>query len=234
MEHSSIDFSQFIFNNQGLFDDLPKAQYQKLFQNQQELIVKSGDLIFEEHQEPQFIYKIVKGTVKKHVKSIFEKEHIFYICTEGDFIGFHAVITDNNYLDSATAMSDCIIQAIPKNDFLEALSQSKLLSDKLLLHLSREFGVFINFTKLLAKYTLRERTALRLLVLHKKFNKEGSDNDIIINRADLSSLIGASLEAVVRTLKDFKEEQLITSHRSSIKILNEAGLIKVTNILVKY
>lgn len=225
-----FNYDAYIFNNENLFDELPPELTKVLFQNQKIKHLKKGDIIFEEDQEPQFVFKIIEGTVKKHVKSIFDREHIFYVCSKSEFLGYHAALTQNNYLDSATAMVDCTLLAIPKADFLEVVGKSKLLTDRLLSNLGHEFGVFINFTKLLAKYTVRERTALHLLMLHKKLNTSEADNDLLINRTDLSSLIGASMEAVVRILSDFKDEQLISTHRSSIKILDVGGLIKATNI----
>lgn len=230
MTTSFFNYNAYIFNNQNLFDGLPSEITYELFQHQKIEYLKKGDIIFEEEQEPQFVYKLVKGIVKKHVKSIYNREHVFYICTKGEFLGYHAAITQNNYLDSASAITDCTLLTIPKADFLEVVGKSKTLTNRLLSNLGHEFGVFINFTKLLAKYTVRERTALHLLVLYKKFMSCETSQELLINRNDLSSLIGASMEAVVRILSDFKDEQLISSHRSSIKILDVEGLIKATNI----
>lgn len=230
MSVNNLNFDNYIFNNTNLFDGISEQEKAAIFKNQRTLKFKKGDIIFEEHQEPEFIYKIIEGSVKKYVNSIYNREHIFYICTTAEYLGYHAAITSENYTDSAMAMTDCTLQAIPKTDFLEAFSKSNILNSRLMAILGHEFGVFVNFTKLLAKYTLRERTALHLLILNKKINNHANGTDILIGRNDLGSLIGASMEAVVRILGDFKVEGLISSHRSKIKILNVEGLVKVTNI----
>jgi CRP-like cAMP-binding protein len=84
----------------------------------------------------------------------------------------------------------------------------------------------------LAKHTVRERSALNLLILESKFQvNEDTETEIIINRDDLASMVGTAKESVVRMLKDFKEEQLITSKRSSIFIKDYKGLVKVANFI---
>jgi len=227
---SNLNFDDYMFKNHNLFDGLSNHVMNTIFRNEKTLHLKKDDVVFEEHQRPEFIYKIIDGNVKKYVNSIYNREHIFYICTPGEYLGYHAAITSENYTDSAMAMTDCTLQAIPKTDFLEAFSHSSILTKRLMSILGHEFGVFVNFTKLLAKYTLRERTALHLIILNKKINNGENDRDILISRNDLGSLIGASTEAVVRILAEFKYEALISAHRSKIKILNIEGLVKVTNI----
>jgi CRP-like cAMP-binding protein len=131
---------------------------------------------------------------------------------------------------SAIALVDCTIEFIPEQDFIKAVDMSHQLSQRLLKNLSHEFRVYINATKILAKHTVRERAALNLLILETKFrNDSQNDTEIIINRDDLASMIGTAKESAVRMLKDFKDEQLITSKRSSIFIKDVNGLVKVAN-----
>lgn len=232
-DNLNFDFSPYLFCNESLLDHL-SATEDTILRNAEVINVKKGERIFEEGESPKFIYKLLSGFVKKHSNSIFNREHIFYICHKNEFLGYHAVLINGNYLDSATAITDCSLMAIPKDDFLNAITSSEPLSEKLLKYLGHEFGVFINYTKLLAKYTVRERTALHLLILNKKFNQDNYDeNSILLNRDDLSSLIGAAKETVVRTLREFKDDHLISTHRSVITLLNIEKLLKVSNIAFK-
>jgi CRP-like cAMP-binding protein len=132
----------------------------------------------------------------------------------------------------AIVLLDSEIDFIKTQDFLKAVNSSHLLTQRLLKNLSHEFRVFINATKVLAKHTVRERSALNLLILESKFQvNEKIETEIIINRDDLASMVGTAKESVVRMLKDFKEEQLITSKRSRIFIKDYKGLVKVANFI---
>lgn len=224
--------SQYSFNNNDLFEALDNDISTILLRNMETHQFKAGEPIFNEGEKPKGIYKVIQGKVKKFTKTNFGAEHIFYICKENEFLGHHAVLSEEYYPDAAMAIIDSEIQIIPEEDFRKAVDSSHQLSKRLLKNLGHEFGVFINATKMLAKYTVRERAALNLLILEEKYHCDNTDKtEIIINREDLASMVGTAKESVVRMLKDFKEEQLITTQRSSIFIEDYAGLVKVANLL---
>ena len=149
---------------------------------------------------------------------------------ENEYLGYHAILSEEEYPDSATALLDCEVAFIPKNDFLNVVSTSHLLSQRLLKNLSHEFGVFLNATKILARYTVRERTAINLLILQRKFSVKESLKEIEINREDLASMVGTAKESLVRMLKDFKEEKLISTKGRIIFIEDLEGLVKASKL----
>jgi CRP-like cAMP-binding protein len=221
---------KYSFDNQDLLSGLSDDLYKKITNNRTIVNFKAGTSIFKEGDAPGGIYRILKGKVKKFTATNFGTEHIFYICKETEYLGYHALLSEELYADSATALTDCEIEFISKDCFMQAVDQSHLLSQKLLKSLSHEFGVFLNATKLLAKHTVRERTAINLLILDDKFKTDAdTETDIRINRDDLASMVGTAKESLVRMLKDFKDEKLITSNGRSIYILNHQGLLKASN-----
>jgi CRP-like cAMP-binding protein len=223
--------NQYSFNNQDLFSGIPDSVCEMIKANMVTAYFKAGQTIFEEGQKPKGIYRVKKGKVKKSTQTNFGAQHIFYVCKEKEYLGYHAILSQELYADSAVALTDSEIEFIAETDFLRAVNSSHMLSQRLLKNLSHEFRVFINATKVLAKHTVRERSALNLLILESKFRDgENENTEIIINRDDLASMVGTAKESVVRMLKDFKEEQLITSKRSSIFIKDYDGLVKVANV----
>ncbi|MFT5847023.1 MAG: CRP-like cAMP-binding protein [Psychroserpens sp.] len=222
--------NKYSFNNQDLFFELPDAICKVIKSNMVTTHVAAGQSIFNEGEKPKGIYRVKSGKVKKLALTNFGAQHIFYICKENEYLGYHAILSQELYSDSATAMVDSTINFIAEEDFIKAVNRSHLLSQRLLKNLSHEFSVFINATKILAKHTVRERAALNLLILEGKFQNDTQiETEIVINRNDLASMVGTAKESVVRMLKDFKEEQLITTKRSSIYIKDYAGLVKVAN-----
>ncbi|MFK7782932.1 Crp/Fnr family transcriptional regulator [Psychroserpens sp.] len=230
MDVTKLLNKQYSFNNQDLFSGLPDSVYEIIKSNMSSQTFKAGEYIFKEDEKPTGVYRIKKGKVKKLTQTNFGTQHIFYICKESEFLGYHAVLSKELYPDSAIAITDSEIDFILEADFLRAVNESHELSQRLLKNLSHEFRVYINATKILAKHTVRERAALNLLILESKFKNDLKQNtEIIINRDDLASMVGTAKESVVRMLKDFKEEKLITSRRSSIFIEDYNGLVKVAN-----
>ncbi|MEN8900111.1 MAG: Crp/Fnr family transcriptional regulator [Nonlabens sp.] len=228
--NTNFPYSKYNFNNQDLLSGLTIAECDRLTANKEILNFKAGTQIFKEGTEPKGLYRVLSGKVKKYSATNFGTDHIFYICGENEYLGYHAVLSEEDYPDSATALLDCEIEFIPKNDFLRIVDESHLLSRHLLKNLSHEFGVFLNATKILAKYTVRERTAINLLILEEKFRKDrNAISELEINRDDLASMVGTAKESLVRMLKDFKEEKLISTKGRIIFIEDLEGLIKASN-----
>lgn len=226
---TNFPYSKYNFNNQDLFHGLTASECNILIENREILYFKAGSHIFKEGTEPKGVYRIVSGKAKKYTATNFGTDHIFYICGENEYFGYHAILSEEEYPDSATALLDCEVEFIPKNDFLNLMSTSHVLSQRLLKNLSHEFGVFLNATKILARYTVRERTAINLLILQRKFSVKESLSEIEMNRDDLASMVGTAKESLVRMLKDFKEEKLISTKGRIIFIEDLEGLVKASN-----
>jgi CRP-like cAMP-binding protein len=227
-----FQYTKYSFDNQELFSGLSAPIKKRLAAHKTIISIRANKPIFNEGSEPKGIYRILNGKVKKFTTTNFGTDHIFYVCKEHEYLGYHAILSEELYSDSAAALTDCELEFIPKSDFLYAVDKSHLLSQKLLKSLSHEFGVFLNAYKLLAKHTVRERTAINLLILDYKFKTDSNTETVIrVNRDDLSSMVGTAKESLVRMLKDFKEEKLITTNGRSIYVLDHQGLLKVSNSL---
>ena len=76
----------------------------------------------------------------------------------------------------------------------------------------------------LAYNSVRQRTAEALLKANQI--KDGT-SVIAISRDDLAKMVGTAAESVIRVLSDFKDEGLIESEGTKIKILQPGKLEKV-------
>lgn len=222
--------NKYNFENEDLLLGLTDSECKIINRNKVIAYFKAGQEIFKEGTSPKGIYRVKKGKVKKSTTTNFGTEHIFYICKEKEYLGYHAVLSEEFYPDSAIALLDCEVEFIPKNNFLDVVNKSHVLSKRLLKNLSHEFGVFLNATKVLAKYTVRERTAINLLILEQKFRKDTNKiTQVEINREDLASMVGTAKESLVRMLKDLKEDKLIYTKGRIIYIRDYEGLVNVSN-----
>lgn len=228
---SPFPYSKFTFENDDLFNGLPDSVFSIRNKNKRKLFYKEGDIIFREGDCPQGVYRVTKGLVKKTTQTHFRLDHLFYLCKTGEYFGHHALLSDEDHNDTAVALTACQLTFIPKEDFLKALELSHELTHRLLKSLGHEFNVFVSYSKILAKHTVRERMAIFILVLHEKFKLDlALPNPILLSRDDLASLVGTTKESVVRTLRDFKEQRLIQVGGRSIYVRDAEGLLKITNL----
>src|SRR6187402_2974757 len=195
---------------------------------------KKGDIIFREGGIPTGIFYVKAGRVKKYKATVKGGEQIFYICGEDELLGYHALLGEDYYPDSAATIENSEITFIPKDEFLKLLRSSTVLSNGLLKALGHEFSLFINNITNLATKTVRERLAFNLLILEEKFKRVDSPttpSEIVLSRADLANMVGTAKETLVRLLHEFKDDKLIETTGKSIRIVNRKGMIKEANLM---
>lgn len=221
------------FKNKSILNDLPEADLLLLTANQTVETCKKGEIIFREGACPNGIFYISTGKIKKYKVDKDGKEQIIYVANTGELFGYHAVLAEDRYPDSAAALEESSIVFIPKEDFLKTLQQSEVLSKVLLKTLSHEFAVMANSITVFAQKSVRERLAMQLIVLREKYKENfqpGQPVEINMSRDDLASLVGTARENVVRMLSDFKDEKTVETKGRKIIVIDVNKLISIANL----
>jgi len=222
------------FNSESILSDLPPEDFALLTARQIEQVYKKGEIIFREGAYSSGIYFISNGKAKKYKIDREGKEQIIYVANTGELIGYHAILSEDRYPDSAAALEESTITFIPKEDFLNTLELSETLSKRLLKTLSHEFVVLVNSLTLFGQRTVRERLALQLVVLREKYKinfQPGMPVEINLSRDDLASLVGTVRENVVRILTEFKQAGILTTKGRQITVVDIKKLIEIANYI---
>jgi len=220
------------FKSQSILRNLPEEDFALLTANQSVQTYRKGEIIFREGGLPTGIFYIKSGKVKKYKAVEGKSEQIIYVANTGELIGYHAILSQERFPDSAAALEESVIGFIPKEDFLQTLEHSTILSGRLLKTLSHEFTVFANGLALFGQRSVRERLALQLIVLREKYKvnfQPGMPVVINLSREDLANLVGAVRENVVRILSEFKEEGIIETRGRKILVNDIRRLIEIAN-----
>jgi len=218
------------FKSQSVLADLPEEDLQLLTAHQSIHVYGKGEVIFREGAYPSGIFYIISGMAKKYKVDKEGKEQIIYVANAGELMGYHAILEEERYPDSAAVLEEAKIGFIPKEDFLETLQHSATLNRRLLKTLSHEFAVLINNITLFAHRPVRERVAIQLVVLREKYKLDfqpGMFVEINMSRDDLASLVGAARENILRALAELKEEGIITTKGRKIIVMDVHKLLKV-------
>jgi CRP-like cAMP-binding protein len=186
---------------------------------------KKGQLLFKEGAYSKGIYIVKKGKVKIFKSNQQGLESIVYIYKKGDYFGYRPLLGNDPHPVSAAAMDNVVVGFLPKETFLSLFERSDTLAKKIILNLSHEFTVWINKMTVFTQYSVKERVALSLLILNKIYQKEENKRAIIsISRNDFASFVGTAKESLVRTLRLFKDENIISSHNTKLSILKPSEL----------
>src|SRR5258708_29557360 len=220
------------FKSQSILADLPEEDMAVLTAHQTTHVYNKGEVIFREGAYPSGIFFIISGMTKKFKADKEGKEQIIYVANPGELIGYHAILEEDRYPDSAAALEESKVGFIPREDFLKTLQQSPVLNRRLLKTLSHEFAVLVNSITLFAHRPLRERLAIQLVVLREKYKVDyqpGMPVEINMSRDDLASLVGAARENVLRALAELKEEGIVATKGRKIIVIDLHKLLKLSN-----
>lgn len=220
------------FKSGSILADLPEHDLELLMARKFEQVYKKGEIIFREESYPSGLFYIARGKAKKYKVDRDGREQILYVANTGELLGYQAILSGDNYPDSAAVMEDSLIIFIPKEDFLMAIRQSDVLNRRLLKTLSHEFEVLTNGLTMFAQRSVRERLALQLIVVREKYKvnfEPGMSVEINMSREDLASLVGTARENVVRMLSEFKAEGILETKGRKIIILDVKKLIRTAN-----
>jgi CRP-like cAMP-binding protein len=220
------------FKSQSIFTNLPEAETAQLRKNMTEQPYAKGSVLFREGAAAEGIYFVREGKVKKYKADRDGGEQIIYVANAGELLGYHAILAEERYPDSAATIEDSVIAFIPKEDFLQTLQQSPLFSRRLLQTLSHEFAVLANSISVFAHRSVKERLAIALIVLREKYKEPGipaEETGINISRDDLSNIVGTAKENVVRILKEFKLAGILYTTGRRIFIRDIKQLISISN-----
>lgn len=221
------------FKSESILKDLPERDTRILLANQTVQVYKKGEIIFREQAYPSGIFYIISGMVKKYKLDKDGREQIIYVANTGELLGYHAILADDRYPDSAATLEESKVAFIPKEDFSKTLSNSEVLSKRLLKTLSHEFTVLANSITMFAQKSVREKLALQLIVIREKYKvnfEPGLPVAINISRDDLASIVGTARENVVRILTEFKKDQILETKGRRIIVLDVSRLIEIANL----
>lgn len=229
-----LNIDNYHLKSSSLFDFLTEEEAKLVKGRLVRKEYSQGEYIFKEKSFSRGVYIVRKGKVKIFQMNNEGKQSIVYIYKKGDYFGYRPILANEPHPVSAVAMDSTVVSFISRELFLSLLDKSSTLANELLLTLSKEFSVWINKMTVFSQYGVRERVALSLLILNKVYQRDEDKFKAIaisINRDDFAGFVGTAKETLVRTLRIFKDEKIITSKGTKIIILKPRALLNIVSEL---
>jgi len=191
---------------------------------------RKKQIIYFEGNRPGRLFYMQKGKVKTYKRNEDGKELVIELYKQGDFLGYTALLEGTSYKETAEAMEDTELALIPKEDFEELMNTNHEAAKKFIRLLAKDIAEIEEHLLGLAYNSLRKKVATALIEVDKKYNSEGDkDFSIRISRENLATIAGTATESLIRTLTDFKNEQLIDMEKGSIFLRNRNKLQNMLN-----
>ncbi|MEO6611656.1 MAG: response regulator [Chitinophagaceae bacterium] len=181
-------------------------------------------VLYQEGKRPRSLFLLIKGKVKGFKTHEDGKEYITDLFSNGDFIGYPALIEDKNYDDSAVILEEAEIMQIPKEDFMQMIYGNMDVAIKFIRIITQNVKEKEERLLDMAYSSLRKRVAKALVDIQAKFNVNSPAKPLEISREDFAHYVGTATESLIRTLSDFKSEKLIEIKEGKISVINEEKL----------
>ena len=214
-----------------ILTDLGKKDEMHIALEQHDIVdYKKKQIIYAEGQHPNKLYYIESGKVKIYKTSESGKEFITSLLSAGDFFGHIPLLENKTYVEFAETIEESEIRNIPKREFEDLLTQHQEIALKVIKLLANNIAEKEDQLVALAYHSLRKRVADALLALKKKYEQPGEAVfSIAIAREDLANIAGTATESLIRTLSDFKSENLISIKEGKITLLEVKKLASLCN-----
>ena len=191
---------------------------------------KKNQMIYAEGEEPEFLWCLLQGKVKKFKDGIGGRVQILRLIRSVQYFGYRAYFAKERYNSSAAAFEPSIVGTLPLTLVTEMINNNRELAWFFIHDLSRNLGgsdtKIVNLTQ---KHS-RGRLAEALIVLRDHYGYEDDNMTlrIYMAREDLANLSNMTTSNAIRTLSGFVTEKLITVDGRRIRILDEAQLRKIS------
>ncbi|MDB4089298.1 response regulator [Flavobacteriales bacterium] len=191
----------------------------ELFKNKKKKLIRAKNFIYLQYGSPIYLYYIKKGQVKTFKTNEDGKEFITGLYKENEFFGYHSLLKDDEYSDSAIAVKETEVDLIPREEFNNLIKNKREVANEFIRMLSKEVIDKEKELLNLAYNSVKKRVADGLIKYFDKYSQEYTKG-LQIPREDLANIAGTSTESVIRTLSEFKKDSLISTEGKTIYITN--------------
>ncbi len=212
-------------------NNITSETLEKLSENRDTNVYFKKQVIYKEGHMPHYLYYIISGKVRTYKTHEDGKQLTIDLYNMGDFLGYIPLLGEAAYIETAEAMEETELALIPRKEFEELIHKNPMVQKKLIKMLAKNIVENEQHLLGIAYNTLRMKVAAALTSLYEKFKpKKNEPFYIDISRDELASIAGTATESLIRTLTEFRHENLIDIKRDNkIEILNAkklAGLVR--------
>ncbi|MBI3509833.1 MAG: Crp/Fnr family transcriptional regulator [Bacteroidetes bacterium] len=210
----------------GLLDLLTEEDRKIFSRTQKEKNILKNELLFSEGNSPSGVHVLIKGKVKLFTTDVQGREQIIHLARPGDIMGYRAVLGNDSYSCSASALEDSLVTIIPRETFFLLLEQNAAFSHSIIKLLTAELRHAEHHLAGMARKPVKARLADAVLHLAETYGYEedGSTLPVSLTREEIAGLVGTATETTIRILKSMEEEGLLATSGRKIRLLDVTAL----------
>jgi len=204
-----------IFKMSRGFLELPEENIKKLALCAVPCQFNKGEFVFREGDPCDYFYIIQKGRVKCFKESSSGKRLIILIGKKHETLNAGVLFGGQPHIYSAKTMEETTLLRVERSVYLSWAQENPISLQKVLVLIERALGSAYNKLLNIIGETVEHRVYLVLYMLYGKFG-----NDLNFTCKEIAELAGTTTETVIRVVSKLKKNQVVTSTRRRIEILN--------------
>lgn len=177
--------------------------------------------IYGQDEPAEYVYKVLKGSVRTHKMLDDGRRQIGAFYLPGDIFGLES---GANHRFAAEAIADTVVLAIKRSTLTGLAQTDAIVARELWQMTARELDHVHDQMILLGRSSAQERVASFLIEMASR-SVNHSEFDLPMSRQDIADYLGLTIETVSRTFSSMERKALIELPSSrKVRLKNRAAL----------
>ena len=210
-----------LLRSSPLFGGMDADSARSLIEQMTRIELNRGEVVFNEGDEGQAMYIIVKGKVKLARTARDGRENLLGLLGVGDMMGELSVFDPGPRVSRAHAVEDSVVYELPKAVLDRWLDDHLEMSRHLLRALAQRIRRLSNSMADLVFSDVPGRVAKAILDLGHRFGRMERGHVTVrhgLTQEELAQLVGASRETVNKALAEFASRGWIDVHIGAVDV----------------
>ncbi|WP_240666768.1 Crp/Fnr family transcriptional regulator [Longirhabdus pacifica] len=210
-----------LFHNlsEGECAEIERITYYKTFNKK--------SVVFMQDEERTSVFFIVKGVIRIYKIDDEGNEQVIAFLTDGEMFPHTGFFDQSPYPATAEVMDETTLLSIPITAFESVLEKFPQIAIKVMRVMGKKIRDLQQQMKHLISNDTTAMICAAILRLAKDHGKEVENTIVVelpITHQHLANMIGVARESVTRTMNQLKQDNVLTTDRKKIVILNVEGL----------
>ncbi len=205
------------------FQLISKQELESLSENRTQLTYFKGETLFKQGALAPHVLFIQSGLIKVYLQTGKSKVQNLWIARAGDFLAFSCVFGEKFYSCSAMALKDSELWMIDKQSLAKLLKTNPEFGFRIT---SKNFKLEHHLLDLVASLSYKQmRGKLATSLIY--FSSEPFLSEEIfkhLSRQDIADFASISMESVIKFLKEFEKEGIVSLENKNVRVLNSDRL----------
>ncbi len=211
------------------FQLISKQDLESLSENRTQLTYLKGETLFKQGAFAPHVLFIQSGLIRVHLQTGRNKVQNLWISKAGDFLAFSSMFGERTYSYSAVAMKDAELLMIDKESLRKLLQTNPEFGFRITSKNYKSEKHLMDIVASLSYKQMRGKLATALLYLSSELLK-GEEVFNYLTRQDIADFASISVESVIKFLKEFEKEGILSLAGKNIEISDLQRLEEISAI----